>query len=479
MNSNYKIVYLISFFLLLLAGGSSVSNYLVSMESTERQIKTQSLPLSVDNIYTAIQKNIIQPSLVASMMASDTFLIEWLQEERSSAKIQEYLDSIKNKNGMMLTFLVSQMSLNYYTPQGVLRQIDKSDPVDAWYFDFKKSSQTQEINLDWNKHISDEMVMFINYKILDKNFHFIGATGVGIKISYIKNMLKMFKDNYQLRVSFLDRDGNILLSDNKEYKDLLHFDSIEALKPFKNQIFTQNSAVVEYNNDSSEYILQTKYIPELNVYLLVEAKLDDFTSSTKNTFYFNLAISLFLTLIIAIAIIIIVQNFQKRLNQLADHDPLTLLYNRRSFLERFEAAFLLAKRSKAPLSLLFIDLDDFKHINDTFGHDRGDKVLQEFAKILRANIRSTDIYARWGGEEFTVAFIDSHAKESLIRANKIREAIRKSDLLGLYLNKPLTISAGLTDIHKYDTIDTFISRADKAMYQAKREGKDRVSLLNE
>ncbi len=479
MNTNYKIIFIIFFFLLLLSVGSSVSNYLVSLKATEVQIKTQSLPLSVDNIYTAIQKNIIEPSIVASMMSTDTFVIDWLKnDEKNPKKIQNYLESIKNKYKMMVTFLVSKKTLNYYTQDGLLKHVDSESKEDKWYFKFKNISENHEVNLDWNQYISNEMIMFINYKIFDKGFHFLGATGVGIKISYINEMLKMFKENYKLRVSFVDINGNILLSDNEEYKNLKNIYTIEELHNYKTELLTHKSYMLEYEKNSSTYILNTKYIPELNTYLLVEANLDDFISGTKNTFYYNLAVSLLLTIIIATIIITIIRGFHKRLEDLASFDTLTTLNNRRSFSNKLEKFILLSKRNKQALSLLFIDIDDFKNVNDTFGHEVGDSVLKEVANILKLNIRETDICARWGGEEFVIAFIGSSAQEILSLSNAINKAMQQSSLLKSLLEKPLTISGGLTDMQKSDTIDSIISRADKAMYQAKEAGKNRVHLLN-
>jgi diguanylate cyclase (GGDEF)-like protein len=323
------------------------------------------------------------------------------------------------------------------------------------------------------------MIMFINYKIFDKNYHFLGATGVGLKISYIDEMLGMFKEKYKLHVSFLDKNGRILFSDNSKYLEEKQLDSIPSLNVYRQKILSKNTSIIEYKKDSSRYILNTKYIPELNAYLLVEAKLDDFTSETKQTFYLSLALSLLLTLIIAIMIIEILKGFNKRLEKLASNDSLTSLANRRSFTYDFEKILLLSERSEMPISLLFIDIDNFKSVNDVYGHDTGDLILKEFATLLKANIRETDLCARWGGEEVVVGFINSSSKEAFFIAEKIREASAQNEMMLDMLGKPLTISAGLADAKKGDTLDSIISRADTAMYEAKTKGKNRVHLLSE
>jgi len=476
MKSNYKIITTITALLLILSVTISVANYIVSLKATQKQLKTQSLPLSVDNIYTEIQKNIIEPYLVSSMMANDTFLKDWIVfEEDNVEKISKYLDSVKNKYGMLASFLVSEKSQNYYTHNGFLERVKKDDPTNKWYFDFKNSQKSHEINLDFNEHITNTMIMFINFKIFDDNYNFIGATGIGLKISYIDEMLKNFKDKYLLNVYFLNQDGKIVLTRQDKTKNL-HIDEIKELREHKNEIISKETKIIEYVKDGDEYIIETKYIPELDIYLIVEAKLDDFAKEATKVFYFNLFISLLFTAIFALIIVFILRKYHKRLENLADFDTLTQVPNRRNFNAKFSQAFSLYKRSKRPLTLLFLDIDDFKFINDEFGHQIGDDILVLTADVLTHSIRKTDLIARWGGEEFVIALIDTSVEEAHEIAQKIREALQNNKDMQKLINKSITASIGLTACSEFDNIDTVISRADKAMYEAKQSGKNRVIL---
>ncbi len=476
MKSNYKIAILISFFLFVLTIGSSISYYMVSMNSMERQLKTQSLPLSVDNIYTDIQKHIIEPYLVSSMMASDTFMKDWLiNEEENTAKIKKYLDSIKNKYGMLVSFLVSEKSQNYYTQNGFIEKIDKQNSTNKWYFDFKKLEEKHEINLDLNDNISNSVIMFINFKIFDENANYLGATGVGIKISYINEMLQRFRTNYKLKVIFLDKNGNIILGENHKYGTVENIIDNTVYKEFKESILANNSGQqIEYTSKGSKYILNTKYIKELDIHLLVEAKLDDFTQDTKQNFYLNLSISLILTLIIAIIIINIIQEYNSKLEHLAKYDTLTNLPNRRHFTDTLHKYLALSKRTNEKLTLLFIDIDDFKNINDNFGHKIGDEVLKIVAQIIKENTRDSDISARWGGEEFVLAFMNTDLKTATTIAEKIRAILEQSTQIKVFVGCGLTISGGVTQYHPSEDLDSFISRADTAMYSAKESGKNKI-----
>ena len=477
MKKNYKVVVLISFFLFILSVGSSVSYYLVSMNSMEKQLRTQSLPLSIDNIYTDIQKHIIEPYLVASMMASDTFMKDWLiNEEENTLKIRRYLDSIKNKYGMLVSFLVSEKSQNYYTQDGLIETITEEKPINKWYFDFKQIEEKHEINLDLNDNIADTVIMFINFKILDDNFHYLGATGVGIKISYINEMLKKFRNKYSLKVMFLDKDGNIILSEAHKYGSIENIADFPQYRALKEKILINDSSQLEYKYNGSSYLLNTKYIKELDIHLLVEARLDDFTHATKSNFYINLIISLLFTFVIAVIIMRIVKGYNQKLEELADFDPLTKIPNRRYFTETMKHYFSLTKRTNKPLSLLFIDIDDFKLINDSLGHALGDEVLKEFAYILNTNTRESDVCARWGGEEFVLALMNTNLEEAHIIAQKINTILETSIKLKTLIPHGLTISTGITQFLETDTLDSFVSRADNAMYKAKQNGKNQVYL---
>lgn len=477
MKSNYKVVLLISFFLFILSFGSSLSYYLVSMNSMEKQLRTQSLPLSIDNISTDIQKHIIEPYLVSSMMAHDTFMKDWLvNEEEHSQKIKKYLNSIKHKYGMLVAFLVSEKSQNYYTQNGFVETINQKQSINQWYYKFKEIEETNEINLDLNDNITDSFIMFINFKILDDDYNYLGATGVGIKIEYITQMLQKFKNKYMLKVIFLDKNGNIILSETQQYGSSKNIKDIPEYRDIQDQILSTITSQIEYEHDNGTRILNTKYVKELGIHLIVEAKLDDFTKSTKQNFYFNLSISLFLTLIIAIIIANIVKNYNKNLEILADFDTLTNLPNRRNFNGNLNHYMAISKRKENPLTLLFMDIDDFKLVNDNFGHAVGDEVLKEFAKIIQENTRESDISARWGGEEFILAFLHTNIDEAKIIAEKIKNTVANSTKLKHLIGKNITISGGVTQYSIQDTPDSLISRADNAMYKAKNSGKDCIII---
>lgn len=171
---------------------------------------------------------------------------------------------------------------------------------------------------------------------------------------------------------------------------------------------------------------------------------------------------------------------QQELEALAGRDTLTGLYNRRKFLQLAEQELHRTLRSPAPLCLLMVDLDFFKHINDQYGHPAGDAALQQVAQILRQGVRSTDVLARLGGEEFVVWMPDTAHAGGLAAAEKLRQSLRDNPLdLGL-VRVPVTASMGLSalDVGQRASIDALYAAADNALYAAKRNGRDRVEYAD-
>jgi diguanylate cyclase len=157
-------------------------------------------------------------------------------------------------------------------------------------------------------------------------------------------------------------------------------------------------------------------------------------------------------------------------------DLLTQLPNREAWQERLSFEFNRWQRYQYPLTIGVLDLDLFKRINDTYGHKAGDRVLQLVAKELRERLRSTDFVARYGGEEFVLLLPETRPEDALVALNKIREHISK--LPFHFSGNPVTItfSAGLAAFTSEDSEDSVFERADKAVYIAKKAGRNRVHI---
>lgn len=156
-------------------------------------------------------------------------------------------------------------------------------------------------------------------------------------------------------------------------------------------------------------------------------------------------------------------------------DQLTKIYNRRKLDEALETEMVRYNRYKSDFSVILLDIDHFKNVNDTYGHSEGDRVLVELANILKNNTRSTDTVGRWGGEEFLIIAAGTDSKQCLFLAEKLRAAVQDHDF---GLAGQITISLGCARYKYGDTIAHFIVNADNSLYKAKQGGRNRVELYD-
>ncbi len=168
----------------------------------------------------------------------------------------------------------------------------------------------------------------------------------------------------------------------------------------------------------------------------------------------------------------------QKLQKLATTDGLTKLYNSRSFYSQLELEVDRYNRYKHPLSLLLLDIDNFKDFNDNFGHLEGDKVLVRFSQIIKSCLRTNDSAYRYGGEEFTVILPETNGDEAKTVAQRIRSSLETEKFKPIPdKNAKITISIGVTQYFPKEELSAFIRRADKAMYLSKKNGRNRVSVL--
>ncbi|MCM2323232.1 MAG: GGDEF domain-containing protein [Oligoflexia bacterium] len=172
--------------------------------------------------------------------------------------------------------------------------------------------------------------------------------------------------------------------------------------------------------------------------------------------------------------------FYGNLGSAAHTDPMTRIYNKGYLLEALEAEFKRAKALHTDFSVLFFDLDHFKKINDTYGHDAGDFVLKEITSLIRGGyLRPKDVFARYGGEEFVVLLSNMNAKAAQELAERIRAAVEMHPFIYEGKRLPVNISMGVAELASgIESAQTLLKAADKALYAAKQGGRNRVVVAN-
>jgi diguanylate cyclase (GGDEF)-like protein len=167
------------------------------------------------------------------------------------------------------------------------------------------------------------------------------------------------------------------------------------------------------------------------------------------------------------------------IREMAIHDDLTGFYNRHHLMDLIDSENNRSDRTGSVYSLVMMDIDKFKNINDTYGHQIGDQVLRTFAAVIRSVLRKTDFCGRYGGEEFLVVLTQTDLKAAKVFAERIRDCVENSFFPCLGPDSRVTVSIGLTEYRTNEKTEKTISRADELLYKAKNGGRNRVECSDE
>lgn len=185
---------------------TSLSSYYVSKQEIHDSIVDRELPLTSDTIYSEIQKDLVRPVFISSMMASDTFLRDWvLHGERDVAQMTKYLKEVMTRYGAFTSFFVSENTSNYYHASGLLRKMKPDEVINAWYYRVRTLPEPYEINVDTDQANRNTLTIFINYRVFDYHGSYIGVTGVGLTVDAVRQLLGEYQKRYQRRVYFVNR----------------------------------------------------------------------------------------------------------------------------------------------------------------------------------------------------------------------------------------------------------------------------------
>jgi diguanylate cyclase (GGDEF)-like protein len=474
IDSKRKIIFLLWVLLCIGFLATSIVSYLVSKNATRNAIIISELPLTADNIYSEIQKDLIRPIFISSMMASDTFVRDWVVSgEPDVARINRYLKEISKSYGTFSSFFVSEKTRNYYYADGVLKQVSEREPLDAWYFRLRGMQAPYEINVDHDATHANALTIFVNYRVFDYNRNFIGATGVGLTVHTVRSQIDNYQQRYQRNIYFVDRKGMIVMfgSDMQPLNSSIH--QHPGLREISRQAMSQPAGAYEYRLNNEAILLNVRYIPELDWYLFVERNENDAVKSIRQTFYFNMFVFIIITGIALLFTGMAITRYQSRLELMATSDNLTGMPNRQAFDVVVSTYLNDARRNQESLSMLMLDIDHFKSINDLHGHLAGDQVLKAVADCLRTNLREVDFLCRWGGEEFLMVLKNCDAAHAFQVSEKLRLAI---EMLVIEYRKELlhvTVSLGVSQWKPEEPVDALIDRTDGLLFHAKSAGRNR------
>jgi diguanylate cyclase (GGDEF)-like protein len=469
--------YLIATVSILLVVGflaTTLVSYFVSRASLRETIVVNELPLTSDNIYSEVQKDLISPVLISSMMASDTFARDWvLAGEGEVDQMTRFLREVMERYNAFTSFFVSERTRIYYHADGVLKTVSEAEPRDEWYFRVRRMAQRYEINVDPDMANQDALTIFINYRVLDYDGALIGVTGVGLTVNAVRNLIRDYQKRFQRTVYFVDSAGAIVLVSDADQVPEAKIGAREGMDQIVAQLRRDTAGTFQYTRQGHTHLANIRFIPELNWYLFVEKLEDEALSDVRHTLYVNLAICALITVLVLLATWFTINRFQDRLEAMATTDKLTGLASRHACDILMPEALKDAQRSGDSLAVILLDIDRFKTVNDTHGHLAGDRVICGVADIVRGVLPTSDIICRWGGEEFLIVLKNTSVTDAERAAEQIRQIVEGTMFQYGGQSMATTVSLGVARMRADETALQLIARADRALYGAKEAGRNR------
>jgi len=453
---------------------TTLFGYFAAREALRTSIARYELPAASDVIYVRIQRDLVRPLFVSSMMANDTFLHNWVATgEKDVGEINSYLHEIQQRYGAFTAFFVSDITRNYYYGEGILKQVRSGEKRDEWFFRVSAMNEQYELNVDPDMAHNDELTVFINYRVINTSHKYLGAAGIGINISSISKVITEFKRNYAVSVYFVDAEGLLIAGSpwSVEPAEIKNIYEDSSLAEISHKALQGNYHEFQYTRNHAPVILNVRFIPELQWYLFVEKPEDEITAGPRRALWINFVIYLAILLLVLAATIFTINHFQSRLEHSALYDPLTDLLNRKAFDFTMQLILKDTEKYSQPLSILMIDIDDFKKVNDTHGHQAGDAVLIAFSEAVKKSVRRDDLVCRWGGEEFLIVLPGCPIDKAVETSEKIRRSLTADE--GRVCK--ITASAGAATLRPDETIESLIHRADNALLVSKQTGKNRTT----
>ncbi|MBN2038599.1 MAG: diguanylate cyclase [Spirochaetes bacterium] len=365
--------------------------------------------------------------------------------------------------------------------ESIFETIFKEDNDDVKKTIDSLTSENPVLNLDHYSMTGNGMrwQMWTFQALLDDNSTILEYQCIGEDITLIKTAEKeLYKQKVYLQSMLDSQENMIIVTDKKEILEANHgfliFFGYRNLDEFKKE----HTDLIELALDIPDYITNKDHVHWIDSVLngLYAQPLIAFHPEWRDeSRVFSVNINM-LSLehevyVVTFSDVTQLEEKSKSFEEKATIDALTNIYNKEKFNELLLANVEICRRYNNDLSVFFFDIDHFKRVNDTYGHQTGDFILQDVAAIINGSKRKVDVFARWGGEEFVILLPNTELKNALKVAEKMRKKIYshkyKDDIT-------ISCSFGVTELKDMDSPAGLISRADKALYKAKQSGRNRV-----
>ncbi|MEW9798829.1 sensor domain-containing diguanylate cyclase [Alteromonas sp. CYL-A6] len=454
--------------LLTLLSVFAVTGYIAINNIVSEQSRIQQQAISP--VYSLVNRELLKPLHIAETFAETITFDRLLEGDVDEAHILEQLARMEQRLG--LTFFVAlENQRKQLMSNG--RQFDLIEGKVYWYFQALKSDKRILADLG---QVGD-VHLFFDVRIYDDDGGFLGFVGVGKRIRSFVDTFATYKKQYGYDFLFVNENNQVILT---SLPDLIvtgeFIPELNALPWFDgDDVDLQNldSQIVTVNGE--DVLISEIDIQQLNWRLLLLSPLEQRQAKLTETFAVNAGLVSSVIIILITALFIAFVAYKRNLEKRVEIDALTGLANR-SYLQR---RYQRRKHSAQTVSLVIVDLDHFKQINDKFGHNAGDAVLREVAHRLQTLVRAGDTVCRWGGEEFVLLMHDIPKHTCLALVEKIRTALQAQPVPVDGQDIALTASFGVSVGSPSEPMSKHLANADVALYESKKTGRNRVTLYRE
>ena len=443
-----------------LSGGIALSKSVETQSLLEQQSLTSAFNLVVEEILKPlyVAETIARASPLKLRMGEDT-----IDEPRILAKLASI-----SKEFDMDFFVASETSRKQYNSNGTTQLLIEGQV--EWYFRDKNLPQ-KIVGALGNR---DDIRIYYDIKIFDQQNEFLGFVGTSRRLTSFLAGFDNFKQQFGYDFVFVDHNDHVVLSSdaslNADGKRILSLQSLpwyQAWLSSPEAMQSQENVLIDF--DGNDLLIAKANLDVLNWKLFLvnplasrqnEVNIQFLLQTIKILFVFTLAL-----LVGRTAVVYLQGEFAKK----HQTDPLTELPNRASF----DWHFRLANRGNSGKSIIMVDIDHFKAINDEYGHPLGDKVLCEVAKLLESQLRKGDVLARWGGEEFIILLPRAKLSVACEVAERARSTLANYGFATKDGRINVTASFGVAEGGANEGQESLIARADEALYRAKNEGRNK------
>ena len=464
------------FFLIIIA--VVATSYLTFKQVIDKYNKNQRQAMIP--LFSIINSEIIRPLDAAYFMANNSFILNYIEKDEIDDQIlANYLDNLA-KAYNMLTFIA--MEKHGYSLDSDQKKLSLDNQQLEWFDRLKKRAGNQfaDIGNVENPHL------YFDIKMFNDSQKFLGFTGVGIDLNHFAEKFREYQRRFGFEMILVDQDNHVTLSSNQFMKTESHHRADELVDITKFSWYQkimagQSSAQATqsvYSVEDDGRIISQLPLKELNwsIFLISPPALQQ----KEYWQLFATRITLFIVILAGLYLLFywVVNYFKNSVMRDSENDFLTQLPNRSYLNWKFKQ---IIKRCHS-VCIVIADIDNFKHINDTYGHVIGDDVLKTIAQLLQNNLRKHDISCRWGGEEFVLLLPNTSEHSAFEISERIRENVASTAFNQSNSSNGfnVTISLGIyASIDANIELKQLIKNADKALYTAKNKGRNRVDIFSE